>query len=142
MKNLSNKKTKKKGFTLIELIIVLAVMAIIAAIAIPSFSAVRSSSRTKADQQSCETIKRNVLTLVADETVTGASTVTLTFDATTKAFADATPNPALTTGLAELKAALKEVKKPQTGAAGYTIVIDANGGVVVSVTGSTSIITH
>lgn len=60
---------KKKGFSLIELIIVLAVMAIIALIAIPNFTAVRNNSKAKADDQSCETIKRTVLMLVADDTV-------------------------------------------------------------------------
>ncbi|OPJ61519.1 prepilin-type N-terminal cleavage/methylation domain-containing protein [Clostridium oryzae] len=79
------KKKKKKGFTLIELIIVLAVLAIIAAIAIPNFIAVRNNSRNKADAQSCLTIKRTVLMLVSDGTVpetadfyvTGPSTTSL-----------------------------------------------------------------
>lgn len=60
-----NQKKKRKGFTLIELIIVLAVMAIIAAIAIPNFAAVTANSKKKADIQSCETVKRISLTLVA-----------------------------------------------------------------------------
>ncbi|MEG0307761.1 MAG: prepilin-type N-terminal cleavage/methylation domain-containing protein [Clostridium sp.] len=67
---------KKKGFTLIELIIVLAVMAIIALIAIPNFAAVRENSKVKADKQSCETIERTILMLVSDETIVGAGTVT------------------------------------------------------------------
>ncbi len=67
IKRANNKK--KKGFTLIELIIVLAVMAIIALIAIPNFAAVRNNSKVKADLQSCETIKRTALMLVSDETL-------------------------------------------------------------------------
>lgn len=63
-------KKKKKGFTLIELIIVLAVMAIIAAIAIPSFSAIRDNAAVKADEQSKATVERTVLMLAADEKVT------------------------------------------------------------------------
>lgn len=63
-------KTKRKGFTLIELIIVLAVMAIIAAIAIPSFSAIRDNAATKADKQSLETVKRTALMLASDEEIT------------------------------------------------------------------------
>ena len=70
-------KKKKKAFTLIELIIVLAIMAIIAAIAIPNFMAVRDNSKVKADTQSCETIKRTVLMLVSDETITAGEQRTL-----------------------------------------------------------------
>ncbi len=67
IKRANNKK--KKGFTLIELIIVLAVMAIIALIAIPNFAAVRQNSKVKADLQSCETVKRTVLMLTADDQI-------------------------------------------------------------------------
>lgn len=56
-----NKRLSKNGFSLIELIIVLAVMAIIALIAIPNFTAVRDSSRNKADKQSMEVINRILL---------------------------------------------------------------------------------
>lgn len=71
---------KKKGFSLIELIIVLAVMAIIALIAIPNFNAVRENSKVKADDRSCETIQKNVMMLVADETLTGTGVVTYNED--------------------------------------------------------------
>ena len=39
----------KKGFTLIELIVVIAIIAILAAIAIPRFSALQGSSKVKAE---------------------------------------------------------------------------------------------
>ena len=71
MNKIINKK--KKAFTLIELIIVLAIMAIIAAIAIPNFMAVRDNSKTNADIQSCETIQRTVSMLVTDETIVAAN---------------------------------------------------------------------
>ena len=49
---MKNQSKKKKGFTLIEMIIVIAVMAIIAAIAVPSLSGVKDSVAKKADKQS------------------------------------------------------------------------------------------
>ncbi|MEG2288731.1 MAG: prepilin-type N-terminal cleavage/methylation domain-containing protein [Clostridium sp.] len=144
---------KKKGFTLIELIIVLAVMAIIALIAIPNFAAVRENSKAKADKQSCETVKRTVLMLVSDETikVTAQTTVTYTTGGSTTS-----ANPADATGLDSIEVksideALKEVKLPQatkytvttendvkTPVTGnktpsqYSIVINTNGEIVVS----------
>ncbi|QAA31162.1 prepilin-type N-terminal cleavage/methylation domain-containing protein [Clostridium manihotivorum] len=62
----SRLKKKKKGFTLIELIIVMAIIVIIAAIAIPSFSTIRENSKVKADNASADTIKKTVITLVTD----------------------------------------------------------------------------
>ena len=40
---------RKKGFTLIELIIVIAIIAILATIAIPNFLAIQRKARVKAD---------------------------------------------------------------------------------------------
>ena len=42
-------KNKKKGFTLIELIIVIAIIAILAAVALPKFGAVKKNANIKAD---------------------------------------------------------------------------------------------
>lgn len=69
MENSLKKRKKRMGFTLIELIIVLAVMGIIALIAIPSLMGTKENFRIKADKKSCETIKRAVDILIADETI-------------------------------------------------------------------------
>lgn len=132
MKNLLSKKTKKKGFTLIELIIVLAVMAIIAAIAIPSFTAVRNNSKKKADDQSCRTIERTVLTLVADETVKVSKdvVVTVTFSEDKKIAAANPDNADNIEGEDKIKPALAEVKAPQEKDKGvYKITIKTDGSV-------------
>lgn len=110
IKRANNKK--KKGFTLIELIIVLAVMAIIALIAIPNFAAVRNNSKVKADKQSCETIERTVLMLVSDETIKGSGEITVSFDEKTDTMTvDLDKVEETTTGVVET--ALAEVKAPQ-----------------------------
>lgn len=49
IKNLLTNLKKKKGFTLIELIIVIAIIAIIAAFAIPNFIRVQNNSKIDAD---------------------------------------------------------------------------------------------
>lgn len=65
----SKNKLRRKGFSLIELIIVLAVMAVLALIAIPNFNAVMENSKVKADIQTCEAIKRTVEILLLDESI-------------------------------------------------------------------------
>ena len=64
-----NMKKKKQGFTLIELVIVLAVLAIIAMIAIPNFTRVRNESLIKADIRSAEQIEKITLMAIANNDI-------------------------------------------------------------------------
>lgn len=143
IKRANNKK--KKGFTLIELIIVLAVMAIIALIAIPNFSAVRNNSKVKADLQSCETIKRTVLMLVSDETIKGDGSITLTFDDTTGKIKAAELTKVTETSKDVVKTALEEVKIPQgkttTGTKTPVEAENPNAYIVTITGGSVEVVT-
>ncbi|SHJ82650.1 competence type IV pilus major pilin ComGC [Tepidibacter formicigenes] len=56
----------KKGFTLIELIVVLAVLGIIAAIAVPNFTGVKDSAKRKADELSVKTINKAIQLYIAE----------------------------------------------------------------------------
>jgi len=146
IKRANNKK--KKGFTLIELIIVLAVMAIIALIAIPNFAAVRENSKIKADKQSCETIERTVLMLVSDETVTVSEEVVVTVAVAEDGTVAASPDKeAKIEGEDKIEEALKEVKAPQgkvgtdkddAKANAYKITIDTDGKVTATTTATTT----
>lgn len=127
-----NSKQKKKGFTLIELIIVIAIMAILAAIAIPNFAKIRTDSKVKADTQTLETIKRVVQTKITDDTIAPA-------DKDIKISWDGSGNMVITDGgnnvTSTLKDYFKEVKKPQeSGKSSYIITIDANGNITGAVT--------
>jgi type IV pilus assembly protein PilA len=57
---------KKKGFTLIELIIVIAIIAVLAAIAIPKFGAVRKDANLRADQANAKIIATAIASAKAD----------------------------------------------------------------------------
>lgn len=72
-----NNKKKKKGFTLIELIIVIAIIAILAAIAIPKFGEVRKNANIKADIATAKNVYSAVSVMLADDVKRPGSTVTL-----------------------------------------------------------------
>lgn len=148
------KINKKKGFTLVEVIIVLAIIAIIAAIAIPNLTKVRTDSKRKADTQSAETIRRTVITLITDDTIKikAAGSITFTDTEPSASLDGIIDTVALDAGkvvLAPGKELEKDVtsyfvgmKNPQSdGATGFTAAVDGGGNVSVTVTGSTPEIT-
>ncbi|GAA0077217.1 hypothetical protein UT300005_15950 [Clostridium sp. CTA-5] len=62
-------KKKKKGFTLVELIIVIAIIAILAAIAIPKFGQVRQDAKVSNDIATAKNIQSAAAMLIGNETI-------------------------------------------------------------------------
>ena len=61
------KKLNSKGFTLIELMIVIAIIGILAAIAIPQFAAYRTKSYNSAGQADLRNVKTTLEAFYADQ---------------------------------------------------------------------------
>lgn len=85
--NQKNKlKKKKKGFTLIELIIVIAIIGVLAMIAVPKFLNIKSDANVKSDVSNAKTISDATGTLIAKGDITlpsGTDTKVLTINTTT-----------------------------------------------------------
>lgn len=83
------KNTKKRGFTIVELVIVIAVIAILASVLIPTFANVVTKARESKELQEARNAYTQALVAHAEETTacgTTGHTVgdwTVTFDAST-----------------------------------------------------------
>ena len=68
MKNLLAKKVKKnnKGFTLVELIIVIAIIAMLVAVLAPNYVKYVDRSRWSSDRNDCETLLSQIKTAIVD----------------------------------------------------------------------------
>ncbi|MBX4265829.1 prepilin-type N-terminal cleavage/methylation domain-containing protein [Clostridium estertheticum] len=76
LKRIPKKKTnkiKRKGFTLIELIIVISIIGILAVIAVPKFSGVLKDAKVKADIASAKVIADATYALIAKDGITKAT---------------------------------------------------------------------
>lgn len=73
------KKMDNKGFSLVELIIVIAIMAVLVGVLAPQFMKYVEQSRRATDIQNAEMIRDSILADIADGTLTSTGTVTATF---------------------------------------------------------------
>ena len=134
MKNINLIK-RKKGFTLVELMVVLSIISTMTFIAVPNYTSIKTSVNEKVDKQSCEAIKRIITTFVIDETIDASKqAVNLTYNAIgeNKGINGLDKN---SDKIKTLNSALNDVKPPRSNNdALYKISINEGGNnIVVSV---------
>lgn len=125
---------KKKGFTLVELMVVLAIIATMTFIAVPNFTSIKTSVNEKVDKQSCEAIKRIITTFVADETIDASKVTELTYNATgnNKGISGVTTN---SEEAKILNNALSDVKPPRVNNDMiYSVKINEGGSEIIVTT--------
>lgn len=72
------KRNNKKGFTLVELVIVVAVMAVLVAVAIPTVGSITQSAKEAVFDSNCRTIESMIKLEEAELSKNGDGTVTIT----------------------------------------------------------------
>lgn len=76
-------KMNNKGFSLVELIIVVAIMAILAGVMIPQFVKYLGNSKKSADLSQAESIANAVSSLYAEDMTKGSTTAGMNYDGST-----------------------------------------------------------
>ena len=120
------KKNNKKGFTLVELVIVVAVMAVLVAVAIPTVQSITETAKSTVADTNARTIESVLKLAEAEASKDGDDVATLTGAQINKALTDAKLG---ITSATFYYNAEKGTVSTATSKGAITITFDANGDV-------------
>lgn len=136
---MEKKKMNDKGFSLVELIIVIAIMAILIGVLAPQYLKFVERSRKSTDRQNVDEIIRAIEIYVADPEATealgnasGTATVTLTTTPTAVSSSNASDNTDVALEAAGIKTIGLKSKKWASTTITLTFTFDSNGNVSVT----------
>ena len=121
-------KKDNKGFSLVELIIVIAIMAVLVGVLAPQFIKYVEQSRRSRDIQTAQEIREAVLAAIADGKITGS--------ATTAAYST------LSASVDTISSEPKTAGNPAGVGSGYTVTYNGNTGVCEVFAGSYNLTTE
>lgn len=132
IKALCKRAKGNKGFTLVEIIVVLAIVAILALILVPRLSGYTKLAKAKADEATARSIKTAVEALVASEVIDGfGGAVEFDIDNEEGIVSSTLSDDVKTKLEAKLKELIGDVKSQSAN--GFKVTINDDNSVVVTV---------
>lgn len=136
----TQKKLGNKGFSLVELIVVIAIMAVLVGVLAPTLIRNVEKSRESTDLQNLDSIRQAVITAMSDENVASEYVSGGSFNVTSGASAYASASTHMNSEMSQTLADGISLKSAAAKGNTVKVTIDANGKVSVGVYDGTGLV--